>query len=172
MLEQSAEYFLEQINSVSEIKGFSAPFRWLSNFYPIIPIIYQGIEYKSTETFYQAMKTLDKKDRLHISTLKPGKAKAYGSPENEEFIVRDDWLDLKLKVMEFALRHKFSQEFFKNILLATGDMYIEETNTWNDVFFGCTPDGVGQNNLGKLVMKLREELKQGLDLLDFEFSVV
>lgn len=173
ILERTIDYFLENIKSVSEIKGFYEPFRWLSNFYPLTDyILYQGIEYSSTEHFYQAMKSLDHEVRLHVSTLKVGKTKKYCSPENEDFIQRPDWLKLKIQVMEFALRQKFSQDFFKTLLLATGDMYIEETNTWNDIFFGCTPEGLGENHLGKIIMKLREELKKGLDISIFEFNII
>lgn len=160
----SEDFFLEHINSVTEIKGFSENFRWLSNFAPVEPIIHESISYFTTENFYQAMKTLDKEKRLHISTLTPGKAKRYGNPENGFITVREDWLDIKLSIMEYALREKFAQDFYKRILLATGDMYIEETNTWNDQFFGCTPDGVGLNHLGKLIMQIRKDLQNGIYL--------
>ena len=46
-------------------------------------------------------------------------------------------------------------------LLETGDAYLEEGNTWHDQFWG-TVNGVGQNNLGKTLMTVREELRSGV----------
>ncbi len=159
---------LKKASDVSEIKGFSGDFRWLSNFYPMEPFVYEGIEYTTSENYYQAMKSIDRNERLHISTLEPAKAKRYASPNNKNFVEREDWSYIKLEVMEFILRRKFSQEKFKNLLLATRDIYIEETNGWGDVFWGCTPAGEGFNNLGLIIMKIRKELQEGKNLLDYK----
>lgn len=164
MTKIAEELLIEYARSASEIRGFSEEYRWLSNFYEVIPFVYDRIEYKTTENFYQAMKTLDKDLRIHIAGLTPGQAKRFGNPENKKIFLREDWLGVKYHAMEFALRQKFSQDKFKDFLLSTRDIYIEETNTWNDVFWGCTPEGEGQNNLGKLVMQLRKELKVGIDI--------
>ena len=60
--------------------------------------------------------------------------------------------------MEHFLTLKFSIPKFKKLLLATGDRYIEETNTWGDTFWGVC-NGKGENNLGKIIMKIRDTLK-------------
>lgn len=39
-----------------------------------------------------------------------------------------------------------------------------EGNTWGDTFWGVCR-GKGENNLGKILMRLRSELAQGQDLL-------
>ena len=44
------------------------------------------------------------------------------------------------------------------MLLDTGDKFIEETNWWKDQFWGVY-NGVGENNLGKILMRIREEIK-------------
>ena len=46
-----------------------------------------------------------------------------------------------------------------NKLLGTGDTYLEEGNTWNDTFWGVC-NGVGENNLGRILMEVREELRK------------
>lgn len=57
------------------------------------------------------------------------------------------------------VKAKFTQnEDLKQRLLETGDMYLEEGNTWGDRTWG-TINGKGQNRLGKILMKVREELK-------------
>jgi predicted NAD-dependent protein-ADP-ribosyltransferase YbiA (DUF1768 family) len=45
----------------------------------------------------------------------------------------------------------------KGQLLATGDAKIVEGNTWGDVFWGVC-NGVGENHLGEILMKVLEEL--------------
>jgi predicted NAD-dependent protein-ADP-ribosyltransferase YbiA (DUF1768 family) len=59
--------------------------------------------------------------------------------------------------MEDLLRQKFQNPYLKNKLLATGNAEIEETNSWGDVFWGICK-GVGENHLGKILMKIRSEL--------------
>ena len=56
---------------------------------------------------------------------------------------------------------KFTQNpDLKKKLLATGDEHLEEGNTWGDTIWG-TVDGVGENRLGKILMRVRDELKNG-----------
>ena len=43
------------------------------------------------------------------------------------------------------------------LLLATGDAKIVEGNTWGDVFWGVC-NGVGENHLGEILMKVRQDL--------------
>ena len=49
-------------------------------------------------------------------------------------------------------------------LLDTGDAHLEETNTWKDTFWGVCK-GEGQNNLGKILMSVREELREELEII-------
>lgn len=45
-------------------------------------------------------------------------------------------------------------------LIDTGDKYLEETNHWMDFYWGYSwQKQVGQNNLGKILMKVRNCLK-------------
>ena len=54
---------------------------------------------------------------------------------------------------------KFTQnEDLKEKLLATGNDILEEGNTWGDRVWG-TVNGVGENRLGKILMRVREELR-------------
>ena len=43
------------------------------------------------------------------------------------------------------------------MLLATDDMEIIEGNVWGDTFWGVC-DGKGENNLGKVLMEVRQHL--------------
>jgi len=137
------------------IEQFIGEYRFLSNFYPC-KILYEGIEYPSSEHAYQASKTLDMELRKIISKLaKAGESKKMG----QTIPLRPDWSDkLKIQIMYDILKIKFRKETkLAEMLIATGDHFLVEGNTWHDYFWGVG-DGVGKNHLGKLLMKIREEL--------------
>lgn len=142
--------------SADKVASFSGEFHFLSNFHPA-PMLYEGIVWPTSEHAYQAMKTNDELQRINVSTLPtPGQAKRYG----KSLTVRPDWNNAtKLAVMEDILREKFKQNsHLKDMLLATEDLVLEEGNTWGDTFWGICR-GVGQNHLGRLLMKIRDELR-------------
>jgi predicted NAD-dependent protein-ADP-ribosyltransferase YbiA (DUF1768 family) len=78
--------------------------------------------------------------------------------------------------MLWGVREKFKQEDLKQMLLDTGDQELIEGNFWHDNFFGVCSCGAclgkGQNNLGKILMKIREEVRsnQSPSLEDLLFS--
>lgn len=142
------------------INKFWGKYRFLSNFYKV-SIAINGIEYPSTEHYYQAMKFKDPElqERIRM-TDKPGDAKKIA----HQHPVRDDWNEISFSFMEKALRAKFSIPKFKEKLLETGDAILQEGNTWGDTFWGIdSKTGKGQNHLGKMLMKIREELKAEKD---------
>ncbi len=61
--------------------------------------------------------------------------------------------------METILRDKFSDSKLRQKLLETGNEELVEGNEWSDFFWGVC-NGKGQNQLGKLLMKLRTEFSQ------------
>lgn len=145
-----------------KIAEFQGENRFLSNFY-LWPIEYDGVIWPSTEHLYQALKTNDKSEReiirkspLYKKDCAPGErpVKSLG----RSCTMRPDWESVKLSVMEMVLRLKFvvGNEMAKR-LIATGDSELVEGNSWGDHFYGVC-DGKGENNLGKLLMKIRDEL--------------
>lgn len=61
--------------------------------------------------------------------------------------------------MKDGLYAKFTQNSeLYNLLLSTGSSIIIEGNLWQDTFWGVV-NGEGQNNLGLLLMLLRNELR-------------
>lgn len=140
------------------INGFFGKYRWLSNF-EMATVELDGIEYPSTEHAYQAAKSTDPAERRRIRLAeKPAEAKRLGKPEIMQH-KRADWQSVSLSVMEDLCRQKFTKhQDLKKKLLDTGDAYLEETNTWGDVFYGVCK-GKGENHLGKILMKIRSELQ-------------
>jgi len=77
--------------------------------------------------------------------------------------IRSNWNELRLAVMLHVLRIKFSQnKHAKHALLATGSKLIVE-NSPRDSFWGVGADGCGKNNLGRLLMQVRRELRHNAD---------
>lgn len=64
-----------------------------------------------------------------------------------------------MSVMKEILKAKFQDKFLALLLLSTDGIDLVEVNTWNDRFWGIC-HGRGENQLGKLLMELREELKE------------
>jgi ribA/ribD-fused uncharacterized protein len=137
------------------IDSFSAEFRFLSNFFPC-KVKFDGVTYASVEHAYQASKTLDDQERDQIKRASVRDAKRLG----RKVKLRSDFDHQKLNIMEDLLRQKFAKDSeFAELLLLTGDEKLVEGNTWGDVFWGVC-DGKGENHLGSLLMKIRDELKQ------------
>lgn len=152
------------------INSFRGRWCFLSNFHPA-KIEYQGITYPTVEHYYVAMKIKNDQHingryvtaadcREWIAKLdSPGLAKKIG----QSLKIRSDWDLIKLSTMEWAVRQKFSDELLKEQLFQTGEEEIVEGNTWHDNFFGicsCAKCGAkGENYLGKILMKIRSEIK-------------
>ena len=72
---------------------------------------------------------------------------------------RPDWDAVKVGIMRDILRAKVQQhEYVRRKLLATGNRELIE-NSWRDDFWGWGPNRDGQNQLGKLWMEIRAELR-------------
>ena len=134
------------------IGPFENEYEFLSNFYPC-EVEYDGVIYPSVEHCYQAQKTALLKIPFADPSLTAAKAKKMG----RKLILRSDWEDVKLTVMERCLRIKFSNPQLGFKLIQTGNEELVEVNWWNDRFYGVC-NGQGENWLGKLLMKMRSEL--------------
>ncbi len=75
--------------------------------------------------------------------------------------IRADWNEIKIACMRDIVFAKFVQNAeIAAKLLATGDNQLVEGNYWHDTFWGVdTETGVGENNLGRILMAVRAELK-------------
>jgi ribA/ribD-fused uncharacterized protein len=138
------------------IKGFFGVYRWLSNFW-YCTLRFKSGSYPTVEHAYQACKSKDPDVRKIFQRIEtPREAKQLA----RKLILRDDWYDVMMDIMYFLVTQKFLQNpDLKSKLLATGNCYIEETNTWNDMFWGVCR-GVGANNLGKIIMRVRDEIRK------------
>jgi ribA/ribD-fused uncharacterized protein len=136
------------------IKKFQKEYRFLSNFWPC-QVEYDGDNYPSVENAYQAAK-FNKEERSVFKRCTAGEAKKLG----QKATLVDNWEDKKIDIMKNLVLQKFTKnETLKQQLILTSGQYIEEGNTWGDVFWG-TCNGVGKNNLGKIIMEVRENVNK------------
>ena len=137
-----------------KIDSFRGKYYFLSNFYEA-PVTYEGLIYQNNEAAFQAQKCCSPKDKEAFTNLNPTEAKRKG----RNVVLRKDWEQVKISIMAEIVKAKFEQnKDLAQMLLDTDDAYLEEGNTWGDKIWG-TVNGQGANNLGKILMNIREELK-------------
>lgn len=137
------------------IAGFKNSYKFLSNFYPVT-LLWEGHHYASVEHAYQASKCAFVFDRAKFRVdITAAEAKKLG----RKLPIREGWDAERIPTMRALLKLKFAHPSLRDMLIATGDAHIEESNYWGDTFWGVCK-GQGQNHLGKLLMELRTELKQ------------
>lgn len=145
------------MEELESINSFSGAYAFLSNFEPS-PIYYDGFSYPTVEHAFQAAKTLDMTERKtnFMEKQTPRQAKRNGQKVN----LRPDWEDVKVPIMYELLLLKFTTHpELASKLLATYPAILIEGNHWHDTFWGIC-DGVGLNMLGKLLMKVRDTLRE------------
>ena len=132
-------------------------YEFLSNFFEA-RVEYGGLSYGSNEAAFQAQKCMSEEEKVQFTEFGPGKSKGVG----RRVQLRPDWEEVKEGIMEEIVRAKFTQHLeLAAQLVATGEKVLVEGNHWGDVFWGVdTRTGQGENHLGKILMKVREELKQ------------
>lgn len=151
--------------------------RFLSNMF-IAPIIFNfdivtpsgvikgdGRTYPSSEHIYQALKSENPHwHSIIYSMVRPENTKTAAkhalktlmANNINTFLIRDDWHDIKLSIMEKLVQEKFKQnpELMEKLKLIPGP--IQERNCWGDKYWG-TVKGFGENHLGKILMLIRDE---------------
>lgn len=118
-----------------------------------------GEFWMTAEHLYQAEKFTDRRFRNEIqwaTSAHAAKMMARIHPE----LKRPDWDEQKLSVMERILRLKIDQHpYVRQKLIETGDCTMVEDSP-KDSFWGRGEDWKGKNHLGRLWMKIREEIRE------------
>ena len=164
------------------ILKFRQEFCYLSNFNVLKnKIHYLGYDYISVEAGYMAQKCDDIAWKQYCSTISPiSNAQSEMKKAAYKVELAKDFSDKRLKIMLDLLRLKFrNNSELANKLVSTCPRMIMEGNVWNDRYWGTTipkhnlSDNVeleklyekfpqyfyvGQNYLGRLLMKVRDEL--------------
>ncbi|MBD0344029.1 MAG: NADAR family protein [Coleofasciculus sp. Co-bin14] len=137
------------------------PYGCFSNFSPH-PIVFEGLHWQTVEHYYQAQKFVGTEDEGLIQVIRgvatPENAAALGRDRTRK--LRPDWEHVKQQVMWQGVLTKFlTHPNIQAILLDTGDELIVEDSP-TDYYWGCGQDKTGQNQLGQILMKVRQEIRQ------------
>ena len=137
------------------ILEFQGMYRFLSNFYPS-PFVYQDVHYKTVEHYFQAQKAVYADDfKAIVRAETPLESKRLA----RKCTIIEGWDAIRDKVMYVGLQNKFNIPDLRIKLLNTGSVFMQEGNTWGDVYWGVDlKTGKGRNILGKLLMRVRSEL--------------
>lgn len=140
---------------------FRGHYRFLSNFYESPFTLPDGNVARTVEHAFQAYKARHQDDYLAIlAAATPGEAKRLG----RRAAIHPDWDVTRVDVMRRLLALKFAEgTVLARRLTGTGDAFIVEGNTWHDRFWGvchCAQcRGAGDNQLGRLLLARRDELR-------------
>ncbi len=131
-----------------------------SNFYSH-PIEIDGIKWRTSEHYFQAMKFLDVKlQRKANEIVSPMEVAKFG--RDRSLPLRPDWEEVKDDIMRKAVLQKvFQNQFVFDTLISTRDLFIIE-HTKNDSYWADGGDGTGNNMLGKILMEVRVLMKKAL----------
>lgn len=136
------------------------PYGCFSNFSPHA-IEIEGTVWATVEHYYQAQKFVGSPDAAVIPEIyiaqTPEKAAALGRCNTR--CVRPDWDIVKTQVMHKAVHKKFLTHIdIREVLFSTGTQLLVEDSPC-DYFWGCGADKSGENHLGKILMRVRSELR-------------
>lgn len=134
----------------------NAEYGELSNFAQY-PITLRGKRWPTSEHYFQAQKFVAPRDQDAIRNAgTPMLAAQMGRDRKRK--LRRDWESVKVGVMREAVEAKFLQHAeLRTLLLSTGDTRLIE-HTENDAFWGDGGDGSGRNELGRILMAVRQRL--------------
>jgi len=157
------------MNELLSITRFEGDYRFLSNYYNC-EILYDGLGFRSVEAAFQAMKCQTHEERIPFESMNPRQARAAG----RKVTLRPDWEQRKLVLMYTLVKQKFAvSPELREKLLTTGYADLVEGNRWHDNYWGSCDcpscqSKPGQNNLGKILMRVRTELCIEYDRLSVE----
>lgn len=132
------------------------PYFEFTNF-ALYPITMDGKSWPTTEHYFQAQKHAGSAFEEEVRQA-DGPRQAFNLGRSRP--ARPDWLMVRDAVMHRAVEAKFIQHSdLRRLLLSTEDAELIE-HTVNDAYWGDGGDGRGQNMLGRILMKVREELRR------------
>lgn len=138
------------------------PTSWLGN-YSNHPVEIDNVYYQTVEHYFQASKFGPSATREQIKNARtPDIAKEIAWKEHER--VDKHWDSRRLDTMRHALQCKFSQHAsLRQPLMATRHRTLVERSD-SDRFWGQDVSENGQNNMGALLMELRQQIRGRIEI--------
>jgi ribA/ribD-fused uncharacterized protein len=128
---------------------------YMSNFYRSQIFIYNNY-YPTVEHAYQAAKTKDPSEK---ETIRNASTPRVARDLGQKCSMYEGFDEDRYNIMKECVLAKFSQnQELKEQLLSTGDQFLIEDSPV-DYYWGCGADNTGENMLGKILIEVREELR-------------
>jgi len=143
-------------SKIRAIRSFQDEYFFLSNTYPC-EIEFMGDKYPSVEHAYQAAKVMDSNQEEIRIKIRDSKTPRELRQLGNRCPLRNDWHKVRVGIMKELVAKKFKIPEFKQKLLDTGEATLISGNSWNAIFWGISY-GVGENNLGKILVEIRSKL--------------
>ncbi len=154
-----SKFFKLRGRSVIRFYVAARKYGFLSNLWPC-RIEFEGRTYESAEHAYQAGKSSRQEINDYIAGAPYPRIAAAIGHNLSVYDVRPDWNDIMLDRMREIVKRKFLQNRdLAEKLMDTGNAELQEKSS--DRFWGIGRNGDGQNELGKILMDVRETLKVG-----------
>ena len=141
--------------SNNKIIGFKDEYSFLSNFYNHTVKV-NGLFYRNNVAAYIAQLYTNKQQQRYFTKLLP--SAAIRLHESTHVDIPADWDSKKEQIMYNICKNKFSSVKMRELLLSTGDKELVNESNFANEYWG-TKDGKGENVLGKILMRLRQEFK-------------
>ena len=150
--------------AVAPIDRFRGQWGFLSNYADPAVLTWEGLQYRTSEHAFNAGKTLDPAIRAWVAAAPTANEAKRRGNDRTRTVLRPGWDEtVRFQVMGEVVHAKFTTHPARTqALLSTGDRELVEGNTWHDVVWGrcvcARHGGVGQNQLGLTLMRLRDQL--------------
>ena len=142
------------------ITSFTGRWEALANWFGA-PVGRQGVLYPSVEHAFQAAKAAA--DPEAAESIRKAKSPKEAHELGAKVALPRDWERRKLGLMQALLRDKFRRDpALRDRLVRTERKNLIAGNDWGEGFWGVSA-GRGDNQLGKLLMALRDEIAAGTD---------
>lgn len=161
------------------IRSFTGRYAALSSTF-LSGFFFEGDDYQSAAAAFEAARIVNRADRVSFFAwnVKPWEAHRKGKAIPASWI-RPDFESVQAEVMLAIQRAKFAWPETQKVILATGDAELVNGNVRHDNLWGscacretpasklrygigrnCT--GAGQNGLGRILMQIRQELREAV----------
>ena len=148
------------LDTDAQVFFYEQDFYPLSNF-SAFQLWWRHRTFATSEHAYHWEKFMGRPDIQERVAFAKSAHEAFKVAESHAAHVRPGWKEDRVMMMRQIIRAKAEQhEYVRRKLLATGERELIE-NSWRDSFWGWGPNRDGVNQLGKLWMELRAELRAG-----------
>ena len=137
------------------IERFTGQYEFLNNSYPAL-MSFRGDLFPTAEHAFQSTKA-SSDDEYQI--IKRAKTATESRRLGRCIPLKEGWIESQVHIMEEVLRSKFENPFLAEMLVLTHPSELIYTGSRSE-FWGFV-NGEGQNQFGLLLMKIRDEIREG-----------